>query len=171
MLEKQTMRHYYSTSLKNNLGATFQKLSTKPYDGEKEEKDNNTPFTNDYRKSRYIGYCLCIAKCFNAFKIKKFVVEISKETCNIYSQQKTNVFVSIRGLINDDIGDKSHKIKESIFSSGSHGFFFLFVQCLFYLPYTLYPYFSSSEYHILKTILLTWALLHSHETTTKRKSA
>lgn len=113
MVEKQTMRHYDSTSLKYNLEETFPKLSTKPYN-EAKEKNNRIPFTNDYRKSGYIGICLYLAKCFNAFKIKKVVVEISNETCNRYFQQKTNMFVSIRGLVNNDTGDRSHKIKESI---------------------------------------------------------
>lgn len=94
MVEKQTMRHYGSTSLKYNLGETFQNLSTKPYDGTK-EKGNNITFTDDSRKSRSIGHCLYITRGFNAFEIKKFVVDIWKGTCNRYCQQKTNIFVSI----------------------------------------------------------------------------
>lgn len=94
MVEKQTMRHYGSTSLKYNLGETFQNLSTKPYDGTK-EKGNNITFTDDSRKSRSIGHCLYITIGFNAFEIKKFVVDIWKGTCNRYCQQKTNIFVSI----------------------------------------------------------------------------
>lgn len=94
MVEKQTMRHYGSTSLKYNLGETFQNLSTKPYDGTI-EKGNNITFTDDSRKSRSIGHCLYITRGFNAFEIKKFVVDIWKGTCNRYCQQKTNIFVSI----------------------------------------------------------------------------
>lgn len=124
MVEKQTMRHYGSTSLKYNLGETFQNLSTKPYDGTK-ENGNNITFTDDSRKSRSIGHCLYITRGFNAFEIKKFVVDIWKGTCNRYCQQKTNIFVSIWRLVNDDIWDKSHKNKDRIFSSESHVFVFI----------------------------------------------
>lgn len=159
MVEKQTMRHYGSTSLKYNLGETFQNLSTKPYDGTK-EKGNNITFTDDSRKSRSIGHCLYITRGFNAFEIKKFVVDIWKGTCNRYCQQKTNIFVSIWRLVNDDIWDKSHKNKDRIFSSESHVFvfiqeltsifFFLFVQCLNFLPYTYSPQSSSSKYYFFE---------------------
>lgn len=65
MVEKQTMRHYDSTPLKDNVVDNFQKSSTKPYD-ETKKQENNLAFTDDSRESRSIGPCLYKARGFNA---------------------------------------------------------------------------------------------------------
>lgn len=77
--KKQTMRHNDSSSLKDNVVDNFQKLSTKPYDETKNQK-NNLAFTDDSRESRSIGPCLYKARCFNAFENIEFVVDTREET-------------------------------------------------------------------------------------------
>lgn len=78
MVEKQTMRHYVSTSLKYNMEDTFQKLSRKPYD-ETKKQDNNLAFTDYCRESRSIGLRLYRARDFNAYENKDFDLKIWME--------------------------------------------------------------------------------------------
>lgn len=110
--KKQTMRHNDSSSLKDNVVDNFQKLSTKPYDETKNQK-NNLAFTDDSRESRSIGPCLYKARGFNAFENIEFVVDTREETGKKkYGKQKINTSVSMRKLVNDDIGDKYHNNKQ-----------------------------------------------------------
>lgn len=68
--------------------------------------------------------CLYTERCFNAFETKEFQLDIRKETSKIYCKQKSNMPVSMRRLINDGIGDKSHNNRKSVSGSGSHAFLF-----------------------------------------------
>lgn len=111
MVEKQTMRHYDSTPLKDNVVDNFQKPSTKPYDETKKQK-NNLAFTDDSRESRSIGPCLYKARGFNAFENIEFVVDTREKTGKKYCKQKINTSVTMRKLVNDDIGDKCHNNKQ-----------------------------------------------------------
>lgn len=143
MVEKQTMRHYVSTSIKYNMEDTFQKLSRKPYD-ETKKQDNNLAFTDYCRESRSIGLRLYRARDFNAYENKDFDLKIWMGTGKKYRTQKINVLVSIRRLVNDDIGHKYHNNKESIFSSGSHVFVFIheFASMFFFPDCALLKFFN-----------------------------
>lgn len=121
MVEKQTMRHYDSTPLKDNVVDNFQKPSTKPYD-ETKKQENNLAFTDDSREFRSIGPCLYKARGFNAFENIEFVVDTREETGKKYGKQKIKTSVSMRKLVNDDIRDTYHNNKKSIASLGSHVF-------------------------------------------------
>lgn len=56
MVEKQTMRNYYSISLMYNLGGTLNKLFTKSNDKTKKH-ENNLAFMDAPRESSFIGPC------------------------------------------------------------------------------------------------------------------
>lgn len=135
MVEKQTMGHYDSTSLKYNLEDNFQKLSTKPYH-ETKKQDNNLAFTDDCRESRSIGPRLYRSRDLYAYENKDIVLKIWKGTGKKYRKQKINMLVSIIRLVNDDKGDKYHKNKGNISSLGSnvfvfiHEFALMFFSCL-----------------------------------------
>lgn len=147
------MRHYDSSSLKDNVVDNFQKVSTKPYDETKNQK-NNLAFTDDSRESRSIGPCLYKARGFNAFENIEFVVDTREKTGKKYCKQKINTSVTMRKLVNDDIRDKYHNNKKSIASSGSHVFvlFYSWHQCFIPIYRVLKFYIHSRQ--ILNTIFL-----------------
>lgn len=125
MVEKQTMRHFDSTSPNYSWEEKFPKVSTKPND-ERKKHVNNLAFFDDSRKCRFINLFFFTARGFNACKIKGPVSDIWNVSTKRYGKQKINMSVSIRGPENDGIAQKitenSDKCntKKSIFNSGSH---------------------------------------------------
>lgn len=70
MVEKQTMRHYKSTSLHYSLEEKFPKAFTKPFDDTKKQ-ENNRALIDDSRKCNRISPRLYTARGFNACEIKE----------------------------------------------------------------------------------------------------
>lgn len=68
MVEKQTMRHYDSTSLHYNFEEKFPKAFTKQYD-ETKKHENNCALIDDSLKCKLISHCLYPATGFHACEI------------------------------------------------------------------------------------------------------
>lgn len=101
MVEKQTMRHYKSTSLHYSLEEKFPKAFTKPFDDTKEQ-ENNRALIDDSRKCNRISPRLYTARGFNTCEIKEPFLDIWAGTTKRFGIQKTGMPVSIRGPESDD---------------------------------------------------------------------
>lgn len=101
MVEKQTMRHYKSTSLHYSLEEKFPKAFTKPFDDTKKQ-ENNRALIDDSRKCNRISPRLYTARGFNACEIKEPFLDIWAGTTKRFGIQKTGMPVSIRGPESDD---------------------------------------------------------------------
>lgn len=109
MVEKQTMRHYDSTSLHYNFEEKFPKAFTKQYD-ETKKHENNCALIDDSRKCKLISHCLYPATGFHACEIKEPFLDTWTGTTKKYGKQKANMPASIRGPESDD---NVQKIRDS----------------------------------------------------------
>lgn len=124
IVEKQTMRHYKSTSLHYSLEEKFPKTFTKPFD-DKKKSENNRALIDHSRKCNRISPCLYTARGFNACEIKEPFLDIWAGTTKRFGIQKTSFPVSIRGTESDDTVQKirdstdTYNAQKSITSSES----------------------------------------------------
>lgn len=75
------------------------------------KQKNNFVFIDDFWEFRFIGFCLYKVRGFNVFENIEFVVDIREKIGKKYCKQKINIFVIMRKLVNDDIGDKCYNNK------------------------------------------------------------
>lgn len=108
-MEKQTMRHYKSTSLHYSLVEKFPKTFTKPFD-DKKKSENNRALIDHSRKCNRISPCLYTARGFNACEIKEPFLDTWTGTTKKYGKQRANMPASIRGPESDD---NVQKIRDS----------------------------------------------------------
>lgn len=124
MVEKQTMRHYKSTSLHYSFEEKFPKAFTNPFDDTKKH-ENNRALIDDSRKCNRISHCLYTARGFNACEIKEPFLDIWAGTTKRFGKQKANMPASIRGTESDDNVQKirdstdTYNAQKSIISSES----------------------------------------------------
>lgn len=124
IVEKQTMRHYKSTSLNYSLEEKFPKAFTKPFDDTK-KSENNRALIDHSRKCNRISPRLYTARGFNACKIKEPFLDIWTGITKRFGTQKTSMPASIRGTESDDTVKKirdstdTYNAQKSIISSES----------------------------------------------------